>query len=126
MHVHISNLAAQSGASLFLHTHAPPYRERLGVLPPAASAAYHPWIYNKTENLTQADFSNSSAFTHVIAESMDVLSDGRWEIVDAVDGFSGWKVQRDLLGLVRKRGLWGFWSLVEMKKAKKLWIFEKR
>ena len=57
---------------------------------------------------------------------MDVLSDGRWEIVDAVDGFSGWKVQRDLLGLVRKRGLWGFWSLVEMKKAKKLWIFEKR
>jgi alpha-1,6-mannosyltransferase len=128
VHVHISNLAAQSGASLFLHTHAPPYHEHLGVLPPAASAAYHPWIYNKTENLTQADFANSSAFTHVIAESRDALpaaAPGRWEIVDAIDGFDGWKVQRDVLGLVRERGLWGFWSVVQMKRAEKLWIFEK-
>lgn len=127
VHVHISNLAAQSGASLFLHTHAPPYRERLGVLPPADSAVYnHPWIYNKTENLTLAHIAYSSEFTHVIAESSDALPVGRWEIVDVVDGFQGWKVRRDILGLVRKRGLQGLWGVLEMKKAEKLWIFEKR
>ena len=36
VHVHVANLAAQSGASLFLHIHAPPYRERIGILPPIA------------------------------------------------------------------------------------------
>jgi hypothetical protein len=52
VHVHVANLAAQSGASLFFHTHAPPDRERI---PLTASATYHPWVYNKTENLTPAD-----------------------------------------------------------------------
>jgi len=127
VHVHISNLAAQSGASLFLHTHAPPYRERLGVLPPTTSSAvYHPWIYNKTENLTPADIAYSSTFTHVIAESRDALPAGRWEIVDVVYGFEGWRVHRDILGLVRKRGLHGLWGVLEMMQAGKLWIFEKR
>ena len=124
--VHISNLAAQSGASLFLHTHAPPYRERMGILPPTASSVYNPWIYNKTENLTPADIAYSSTFTHVIAESRDALLAGRWEIVAVIDGFEGWKVQRDVLGLVRERGLRGLWGVLEMKKAEKLWIFVKR
>jgi alpha-1,6-mannosyltransferase len=126
VHVHISNLAAQSGASLFLHTHTPPYRERFGILPPAADAVYSPWIYNKTENLTPADMAYSSEFTHVIAESGDALPAGRWEIVDVVYGFAGWKVHRDILRLVRERGLQGLWGVLEMKKAGKLWIFEKR
>ncbi|KAH9053005.1 Alg9-like mannosyltransferase family-domain-containing protein [Lactarius deliciosus] len=102
VHVHVSNLAAQSGASLFLHTHAPPYRERFGVLPPTAPAVYHPW------------------------ESRDALPIGRWEIIDTIDGFEGWKVHRDVLGRVKERGLQGLWGVLEMKKAKKLWIFEKR
>jgi alpha-1,6-mannosyltransferase len=126
VHVHISNLAAQSGASLFLHTHAPPYRERFGILPHTADAIYSPWIYNKTENLTPADIAYSSEFTHVIAESGDALPAGRWEIVDVVYGFAGWKVHRDILRLVRERGLQGLWGVLEMKKAGKLWIFEKR
>ncbi|KAH9041595.1 alpha-1,6-mannosyltransferase subunit [Lactarius pseudohatsudake] len=126
VHVHVSNLAAQSGASLFLHTHAPPYRERIGVLPPTAPAIYHPWVYNKTEDLTPADIAYSSVFTHVIAESRDALPIGRWEIIDTIDGFEGWKVHRDVLGLVKERGLQGFWGVLEMKKAEKLWIFEKR
>ncbi|KAH8990246.1 glycosyltransferase family 22 protein [Lactarius akahatsu] len=126
VHVHVSNLAAQSGASLFLHTHAPPYRERIGVLPPTAPAVYHLWVYNKTEDLTPADIAYRSAFTHVIAESRDALPIGRWEIIDTIDGFEGWKVHRDILGLVKERGLQGLWGVLEMKKAEKLWIFEKR
>ncbi|KAI0280292.1 GPI mannosyltransferase [Russula aff. rugulosa BPL654] len=71
VHVHIGNLAAQSGASLFLHTHSPPYRPHLGIVPPSISAA-HPWIYNKTEeNLTSADIAYDSSFTHAIAEDTD-------------------------------------------------------
>jgi alpha-1,6-mannosyltransferase len=123
VHVHISNLAAQSGASLLLHTRAPPYRGRFGILPPTESAVHNPWIFNKTENLTPADIAYGPEFTHVIAESRDA---GRWEIVDVVDGFDGWKVHRDILRLVRERGLQGLWSVLEMKKAEKLWIFEKR
>jgi alpha-1,6-mannosyltransferase len=124
VHVHIANLAAQSGASLFLHTHAPPYRSSLGTRPPAISAA-HPWIYNKTENLTPADL-NDLPFTHVIAENGDALPTGRWELLDVIDGCHGWKVRTDVLRLVRERGLEGLLSVFEMKKANKLWIFERR
>ena len=64
----------------------------------------------------------------MIAESRDALPVGRWEIVDVIDGFEGWKVHRDVLGLVRERGLRGFLGVLEMKKAEKsekLWIFER-
>jgi alpha-1,6-mannosyltransferase len=124
-HVHIANLAAQSGASLFLHTHAPPYRSSLGIRPPTISAA-HPWVYNKTENLTPTDVAYDSPFTHVISESGDALPAGWWELVDVIDGFQGWRVRKDVLGLVRERGLEGLMSVLEMKKENKLWIFERR
>jgi hypothetical protein len=61
----------------------------------------------------------------VIAEGRDALLAGQWEIADVVDGFEGWKVRRDILGRVRERGLQGLWGVLEMKKAEKLWIFEK-
>jgi alpha-1,6-mannosyltransferase len=125
VHVHIANLAAQSGASLFLHTHAPPYRSSLGILPPAVSAG-HPWIYNKTEHLTPADFAYHSLFTHVIAESGDALPAGRWEVVDVIDGFQGWRVSKDVLRLIHEKGLEGLWGVLEMRKENKLWIFERR
>ncbi|KAF8486292.1 glycosyltransferase family 22 protein [Russula ochroleuca] len=125
VHVHIANLAAQSGASLFLHTHAPPYRSRLGILPPFAAAA-RPWIYNKTENLTPADIAYNSPFTHVIAENRDALPPGRWQVVDVIDGFRGLRVRTDVLRLVSEKGLEGLWRVLEVEKDNKLWIFERR
>ncbi|KAH9954038.1 glycosyltransferase family 22 protein [Russula dissimulans] len=125
VHVHIANLAAQSGASLFLHAHAPPYSLRLGILPPATSAS-HSWIYNKTENLAPVDVAYDSPFTHVIAESGDALPVSRWEVVDVIEGFRGWKVRKNVLGLVREGGLEGLLRILEMKKENKLWIFERR
>ena len=122
VHVHIANLAAQSGASLFLHTHTPPYRSRLGVLPPPSSS----WIYNKTENLAPAYIAYDSPFTHVIAESKDALPSGRWQVVDIIDGFQGWKVRKNVLGLVSEKGLEGVQRVLEMKRENKLWIFERR
>ena len=122
VHVHIANLAAQSGASLFLHTHAPPYRSRLGVLPPSSSS----WIYNKTENLAPSYIAYDSPFTHAIAESKDALPAGRWQVVDVIDGFSGWNVRMNVLGLVNEEGLEGLRRVLEIKKEDKLWIFERR
>lgn len=126
VHIHIANLAAQSGASLFLHAHAPPYRLGLGISPPTTISAAHPWIYNKTENLAPAEIAYDSPFTHVISESRDALPAGRWELVDVIDGFQGWKVRKNVLGLVRERGLEGLWRVLEMKKENKLWVFTKR
>jgi alpha-1,6-mannosyltransferase len=125
VHVHIANLAAQSGASLFLHTHAPPYHPHIGVFPPAASLP-NPWIYNKTENLEPMDFAYSSSFTHAIAESRDSLPDELWEVVDVIYGFAGWKIRKDVFGLMREKGIEGLWSVLEMKRERRLWIFEKR
>ncbi len=126
VHVHIGNLAAQSGASLFLHTHSPPYRPQLGIVPPSISAA-HPWIYNKTENLTPADIAYDSSFTHAIAEDTDLLPVGSFNAVEVIDGFRGWKIRRDVLKLVRKNGLLiGLWRVFEMKKDIKLFIFQSR
>lgn len=125
VHVHIANLAAQSGASLFLHTHSPPYRPHLGIVPPSISAA-HPWIYNKTENLTSADIAYDSSLTHAIAENTDLLSVGSLYPVEAIDGFRGWKIRKDILRLVRENGLLiGPWKVFEMKKDNELFIFEK-
>ena len=125
VHVHIGNLAAQSGASLFLHTHSPPYRPHLGIVPPSISAA-HPWIYNKTENLTPFDIEYGSSFTHAIAEDTDLLPGGLLYGVEVIDGFRGWKIRNDVLRLARENGLWmGLWSVFEMKKGSKLIIFEK-
>ena len=123
VHVHIGNLAAQSGASLFLHTHSPPYRPHLGIVPPLISAA-HPWIYNKTENLTLADIANDFSFTHAIAEGPDLLLNGSLHGVEVIDGFRGWNIRSDVLKLVRKDGLIGLWRVFEMKKDIKLFIFE--
>ena len=125
VHVHIANLAAQSGASLFLHTHAPPYHPHIGVFPPAASLR-NPWIYNKTENLEPTDVAYSSSFTHVIAECRDSLPDELWKVIDVIDGFSGWKIRRDVPGLMREKGIEGLWSVLEMKREHRLWVFEKR
>lgn len=125
VHVHIGNLAAQSGASLFLHAHSPPYGPHLGIAPPFISAS-HPWIYNKTENLTLADIAFNSPFTHAIAEDTDPLPVGSLYAVEVIDGFQGWKIRNDVLRLARENGLlMGLWRVFEMKKESKLFIFER-
>ncbi|KAI0267847.1 Alg9-like mannosyltransferase family-domain-containing protein [Gloeopeniophorella convolvens] len=123
VHVHIANLAAQSGASLFLQTHAPPFRGALGVRPLTPGA---PWVYNKTENLTPADIAYDTSFTHVIAESEDALPHGKWQAVEAVHGYKRWNVRKDVLKLVREEGFQGLSGVLEMETEGKLWVFERR
>ena len=89
VHVHISNLAAQTGASLFQQVHAPPY------LPWAGSSVS--WVYNKTENMTPAQLTAGRQITHAIAEiapsnaanSFDGtrFPKGSWKLTGVVDSF---------------------------------------
>lgn len=124
VHVHISNLAAQTGASLFLQTHSAPYHTSL----PAPSSGLN-WTYNKTENLTAY---SPSRFTHLIAEVTEPVPWG-WKKVDCIEGFDGWSLNPSILSGPKGEvdaGDWG--TLLRMsrqiltrKMSDKLCIFER-
>ena len=129
VHVHISNLAAQTGASLFLHEHAPPFH-------PAIGAPLHPgWVYDKTENLSLADLTKSRNVTHVIAEvavEEEEEEEGThaWTQVAFVNGFDGWRFHgghalRAALAQGRQ-GFAGLGSVLEMKRSAKLVVLERK
>jgi alpha-1,6-mannosyltransferase len=96
VHIHLSNLAAQTGASLFTQEHAPPY------LPFQAKVAPRAWVYNKTEGLTPRDLSHGS-FTHLISEApLDASLRGGWKEIRKVDGFAGWSLDQKWKRAVRR------------------------
>ncbi|KAL1747332.1 Alg9-like mannosyltransferase family-domain-containing protein [Schizophyllum fasciatum] len=143
-HVHISNYAAQTGATLFSHERAPPYPDWMD----EDALPKHPWIYDKTEGLTLAALTRDTRITHVIAEeappswqaaskaSLDnnaptasqlvrnIFSpqvDGvsaAWEVLDVVEAFDRWEFSLDRL---REP-----WTIMQMRMAPKLWILQRR
>ncbi|PIL35310.1 hypothetical protein GSI_02035 [Ganoderma sinense ZZ0214-1] len=140
VHVHISNLAAQTGASLFLHRNAPPFHPAIGESPlPGAD-----WVYDKTENLSLADLTSARNVTHAIAEvdefefelelkkgegkgDRDSSADA-WTQVARVTGFDGWwfgGAHALAQGRVGLRDL-DFGSVLEMKRSAKLVVLERR
>lgn len=134
VHVHLSNLAAQSGASLFLQVHSPPYTTWLN---PSIPSSSH-WIYNKTESLGPAELTAPHHFTHLISESeTDVralTASGEWRSVDAVDAFNGWTMGpaiRTQLDKLRGRGKAGegpvdIWDVLpRMRRENQLWVLER-
>ncbi|KAJ3768450.1 alpha-1,6-mannosyltransferase subunit, partial [Lentinula raphanica] len=102
-HVHIANLAAQSGASLFLQEHAPPFPPSSlmfttmstthnthipwYLLPTWVSSPNAPYtwtVYDKTENQTIDDLSRNTDITHLISETSPVEMRSRmriWKVV---------------------------------------------
>ncbi|KAK0446205.1 glycosyltransferase family 22 protein [Armillaria borealis] len=113
-HVHISNLAAQTGASLFLQEHSPPYLN---------AVKDRPWTYNKTENLTLQDLTMSKFITHLIMEPVEAAPT-EWTVVEEVQGFDRWHVDRSILS-GRKDLLTRPWDIVTMSKRTMLWIMER-
>lgn len=94
MHVHICNLAAQTGASLFTQKHSPP-----GLITQPGSDT--PVVYSKTESLTPSQLTSGSPpydFTHLIIEKHPTLFLGglprgerdKWEVVATLYGFERW------------------------------------
>ncbi|KAF9018196.1 hypothetical protein BDZ89DRAFT_356545 [Hymenopellis radicata] len=96
-HVHISNLAAQTGASLFLQEH-------------------EKWIYNKTENISMADLFASQTFTHLIAEPVSKVPKS-WMVADTVEAFDGWRW--------RRHAVTRLWDVVRMSKSTRLLIMKR-
>ena len=118
VHVHISNLAAQTGASLFLHTHASPHLQ----------ASYPPsdlldWTYNKTESLSTHALLAENTITHLIAEEpCSELLEG-WNHVESVSGFDGWKIDK---GLVKERAWGRVGEVLTMSRREMLCIMERK
>ncbi|KAI9061200.1 glycosyltransferase family 22 protein [Trametes sanguinea] len=125
VHVHISNLAAQTGASLFLHSNAPPF------LP--GFDAGHPtsWVYNKTENLSLRALTASKQITHLIAEipALDSAVMDSWSPVAVVDGFDGWRLDRHV-GQAFKTGVFdglkALGNALAMLRSEKLVILRRK
>jgi len=105
VHVHISNLAAQSGASLFLQTHSAPYHRSL----PIPSSGLN-WTYDKTGNLTTH---SPSRFTHLIAEASEPTPWG-WKKVDCIEGFDRWSLNPG--ALKRNMGRVDFGTLLRVSR----------
>jgi len=121
-HVHISNLAAQTGASLFLQLNAPPHSSGSGA---------SPWIYNKTENLSSTALSSSSSpFTHLISETSpasDRTLAKHWRTLATIKGFDRWAVNWSLLFGKPKGELFRrFPELLIFEQSDKLWILERK
>ncbi|KIM42281.1 glycosyltransferase family 22 protein [Hebeloma cylindrosporum] len=121
--LHISNLAAQTGASLFLQLNSPPY-----YFSSSADVPRQPWTYNKTENLPPDVLSSStSPFAHLISEtSPTAVHSNQWQVVASVNGFDRFVVDWELL----KGGKGGLlsrpWTLLRLEESEKLWILERK
>ena len=120
-HIHISNLAAQSGASLFLQLHSSPhyYHQPLSI-------THDEWNYNKTENLSISDLCSLSppVFTHLISEippSKDPLLDTHWYVVEVIKGFDRWTIDWDLL---EAKG--NLSKILRLVTSDKLWILARK
>ncbi|KAG0708123.1 glycosyltransferase family 22 protein [Suillus ampliporus] len=122
VHVHVSNLAAQTGASLFLQSHSPPY------VPSMPAPATGDWVYNKTEGLSPRDLTTSTSLTHLITESStEFVRTGRWKLVESVQGFSRWRwnLPRGGISKVLEVPLYQWLSMLEMKTDDQLYILER-
>ncbi|KAG2018344.1 alpha-1,6-mannosyltransferase subunit [Coprinopsis cinerea AmutBmut pab1-1] len=132
VHVHICNLAAQTGASLFHHLNSPP---SWPTLEPNVQSA---WIYNKTEGLEIDDLLGNSRFTHLIIETPPtdrLLRRRPWKVVDSIRAFDGVKLDlsatkgllqaRDATGLIQRLSH-AITSTIQIKRTDKLWILERQ
>ncbi|EKM61314.1 glycosyltransferase family 22 protein [Phanerochaete carnosa HHB-10118-sp] len=129
LHVHISNLAAQTGASLFQQVNSPPYMTVLGIdsRDPAT-----PWIYNKTEDVTPEQLTAHRKITHAIAEvePMEVASSleaagflkGSWKPTDVVTSFD--RLAFDVQAF--KADYTKPWRVLNFVESEKLAILERR
>ena len=131
IHLHISNLAAQTGASLFLQINSPP----AFLSSPSSGLDLERngwWTYNKTENLSLEYLTSQEAgFTHLITESnfdtdKDMTRGSEWKLVGIISGFEGWLMDWEMLGEGGRKGelLGRPWGVLKMVQVEKLWVYE--
>ncbi|KAK2459898.1 hypothetical protein APHAL10511_008098 [Amanita phalloides] len=126
-HVYISNLAAQTGASLFLHLNSPPYPSSY-LMSKRPSPGLRAWTYNKTEHLSDQAIASSHQFTHLIVENQPSHALGEvFKPVASILAYDRWIIAQDAF-LKLKGGAFRMPSditkAVRMVKTPKLWILE--
>lgn len=125
-HIHICNLAAQTGASLFSQINSPPF---LPSSPLDLEERNKWWTYNKTENLSLEYLTSKEAgFTHLITEShFNPTTESEWKLAGVINGFERWTVDwPSLTGTGRKGELSRrFWAVLNMVQVERLWIYER-
>lgn len=126
-HVHICNLAAQSGTTLFQHLNSPPYHSALYLWPNSVPPTT-PWIYNKTENLTLSELSRSSHFTHIISEQPPTSPEiaGHWNLMKAIPAFDRVVLDKELLTHKRWELPRRIFDLIRIVEKDQLWIYERK
>ncbi|CAH8494016.1 unnamed protein product [Schistosoma turkestanicum] len=101
VHVHICNLAAQTGVTHFLEEN-------------------DQWIYNKTEGFeTNYSVLNSSQFTHIISElSTELIQQNlpSFMPIFQIDCFNGIQFRRN----------WHFWKMIHLNTRPCLFVYERR
>ncbi|KAJ7592689.1 glycosyltransferase family 22 protein [Mycena floridula] len=124
-HVHLCNLAAQSGASLFLQIHSPPYPSPSLLKTSFVEAA---WIYNKTEMLTMQSLSDSKALTHLIIEiEPSAKVEARWRTTRSIEAFDRLEFDETALDDTNPAPFSDkLKTVVQIKKEDQLWILERR
>ncbi|QRV89538.1 glycosyltransferase family 22 protein [Ceratobasidium sp. AG-Ba] len=86
--VHIDNLAAQTGASLFTQEHSPPVWTH--------QQDNTRWTYSKDPSPT-----SFSSYTYLVTEHTNI-PDGEWDIVGSIDALDRVDIRRGLNALVTK------------------------
>lgn len=105
--MYIDDLAAQSGASMFLQAYSPPFGTFI-------STPFQSWTYDKTDNRT--DFSQVD---YVITERTDLVDNtDEWRIAEGIRAFNG------RLGVVER--LQGKRDVPLIGERVALWILERR
>ena len=124
-HVHICNFAAQSGVTLFQHLHTPPQPSLL--LGSHNVAPSLPWTYNKTENLSLADISSASHFTHIISEvppsDPDVIQS--WRLLREIPAFHRIVFNKNILMKRPHRLQRRAFDIFSIEHKNQLWIYER-
>ncbi|KAF8577775.1 glycosyltransferase family 22 protein [Ramaria rubella] len=115
--VHIDNFAAQTGASLFIHEHAPP------TSPLVSRSLSLNVYYNKTENLVAPqDF---QGFDWIITEKPDVFllglggSAAQWSVEASIDGLKGVELRS-----IGGQGLWRKIKVPQVVQEPRLWLLK--
>lgn len=155
LHVHMSNLAAQTGASLFLQVHAPPFPSPSLVCPRSEHSeppqrCFYP-VYDKSENMTLEQLTGSREVTHLISEwsPLEMQSRSRvWRVLSpdgddvqvkdvnakggVISAYAGWEINWEVLNAMKRMKLGDLGKtlmdkgLVWMRNKPVLWIYERR
>lgn len=134
VHVHMSDLATQTGASLFLQTQSLPCPTLLPNFQSNITSSATGWTYSKIDGTTKfASLTADHRITHLITEITNAGDIKGWKVAGIVNG-STWKMDWRTFADMKAGRLWKggvvraserLLQLWTMKGENKLWILER-